>query len=89
MKKSKRLPDMSSETLRYLLAFLDADGVEEGMRKALEDAAEHRRLKALVDDAGLPRSTVENFLHGDSTMRVETAEGLLRAMGLRLEVRPR
>ena len=89
MKKNKRLPDMSSETLRYLLLFLDADGFEDGMRKALEEAAEHRRLSAIVSEAGLPRSTVEHFLKEHGTMRLNTAEDLLKAMGLKLEVRPR
>ena len=84
----KRQPDISMDTLGYLLVILNAIDVDEGMKSALELAAENRRIRGLAKKSRVHENTLRRYQRGASDIYLGNAIDILKAMGLRLTVKP-
>lgn len=71
----------------YLSAVLEDGSIQE-IAAALGDIARARGMAKVASDAGLSRESLYKGLSGDRTPTADTLLRVIRALGLKLSVRP-
>lgn len=84
----KRLPKLTTHQIEAWMTITGGVSLRDGLRELLQEEAEHRRAKEVSDKSGVSASILRAFARGERDLRMEDAEDVLRAYGLRLEVRP-